>query len=40
MSVIDFAMDIQRKQDPMGVLANITMSSKFLPYRSLMLPLT
>lgn len=34
MSAIDFNMNIQRETDPKGDRVNITMSGKFLPYRS------
>jgi cyanate lyase len=34
MSAIDFNMDIQRESDPKGDRVKITMSGKFLPYKS------
>lgn len=34
MSAIDFNMDIQREVDPKGDRVNITMSGKFLPYKT------
>lgn len=34
MSAIDFSMDIQREKDPKGDRVNITLSGKFLPYKS------
>ena len=34
MSAIDFSMDIQREADPKGDRVSITMSGKFLPYKS------
>ncbi len=34
MSAIDFNMDIQREPDPKGDRVKITMSGKFLPYKS------
>lgn len=34
MSAIDFNMDIKREADPKGDRVNITMSGKFLPYRT------
>lgn len=34
MSAIDFNMDIQREPDPKGDRVNITMSGKFLPYKT------
>ena len=34
MSAIDFDMDIQRQPDPKGDRVRITMSGKFLPYKS------
>jgi cyanate lyase len=34
MSAIDFKMDLKREPDPKGDRVNITMSGKFLPYRS------
>ena len=34
MSAIDFSMDIQREQDPKGDRVNVTLSGKFLPYKS------
>ena len=34
MSAIDFNMDLQRQPDPKGDRVSITMSGKFLPYRS------
>jgi cyanate lyase len=34
MSAIDFSMDIKREQDPKGDRVNITLSGKFLPYKS------
>ncbi|MFT6991710.1 MAG: cyanate lyase [Paraglaciecola sp.] len=34
MSAIDFDMDLSRKEDPKGDRVNITMSGKFLPYKS------
>ena len=34
MSAIDFKMDLQREPNPMGDRVNITMSGKFLPYKS------
>ena len=34
MSAIDFHMDLQRQADPKGDRVSITMSGKFLPYRS------
>ena len=34
MSAIDFNMDLQRQPDPQGDRVSITMSGKFLPYRS------
>ena len=34
MSASDFDMDLSRKEDPKGDRVNITMSGKFLPYKS------
>ena len=34
MSAIDFKMDLQREPDPQGDRVRITMSGKFLPYKS------
>lgn len=34
MSAIDFNMDMQRENNPNGDRVNITMSGKFLPYKS------
>ncbi len=34
MSAIDFRMDLQREAHPQGDRVNITMSGKFLPYKS------
>jgi cyanate lyase len=34
MSAIDFHMDIQREPDPKGDRVRITMSGKFLPYKT------
>ena len=34
MSAIDFKMDLQREPNPMGDRVSITMSGKFLPYKS------
>ena len=34
MSAIDFRMDLQREPDPKGDRVSITMSGKFLPYKS------
>ncbi|MBL8471776.1 MAG: cyanase [Rhodocyclaceae bacterium] len=34
MSAIDFDMDIQRQPDPKGDRVKITLSGKFLPYKS------
>lgn len=34
MSAIDFKMDLQREPNPQGDRVNITMSGKFLPYKS------
>ena len=34
MSAIDFRMDIRREPDPNGDRVNISLSGKFLPYRS------
>ena len=34
MSAIDFHMDIQREPDPIGDRVRITMSGKFLPYKT------
>ena len=34
MSAIDFKMDLQREPDPQGDRVKITMSGKFLPYKS------
>jgi cyanate lyase len=34
MRAIDFDMSIARKQDPNGDRVTITMSGKFLPYRT------
>ncbi|MCU0835381.1 MAG: cyanase [Chromatiaceae bacterium] len=34
MSAIDFTMDIQREPDPKGDRVHITMSGKFLPYKT------
>jgi len=34
MSAIDFNMDLKRESDPNGDRVNITMSGKFLPYKS------
>jgi cyanate lyase len=34
MSAIDFNMDIKREADPKGDRVNITMSGKFLPYKT------
>jgi cyanate lyase len=33
MSVIDFEMDIQKKEDPKGDRVVVTLNGKFLPYR-------
>ena len=34
MSAIDFNMDIEREPDPEGRSRRITMSGKFLPYKT------
>ncbi len=34
MSAIDFKMDLQREPNPLGDRVSITMSGKFLPYKS------
>ena len=34
MSAIDFKMDIRRESDPQGDRVKITMSGKFLPYKT------
>jgi len=34
MSAIDFKMDLQREPDPLGDRVAITMSGKFLPYKT------
>ncbi|WP_353349410.1 cyanase [Oceaniserpentilla sp. 4NH20-0058] len=34
MSAIDFNMDLQREEDPKGDRVSITMSGKFLPYKT------
>jgi cyanate lyase len=34
MSAIDFRMDLKREPDPKGDRVNITMSGKFLPYKT------
>ena len=34
MSAIDFKMDLQREPDPQGDRVKITMSGKFLPYKT------
>jgi cyanate lyase len=34
MSAIDFKMDLQRQTDPAGDRVSITMSGKFLPYKT------
>ncbi|MFO7641275.1 MAG: cyanase [Candidatus Competibacteraceae bacterium] len=34
MSAIDFRMDLQREPDPAGDRVSITMSGKFLPYKT------
>lgn len=34
MSAIDFSMDMQRQSDPKGDRVSITMSGKFLPYKT------
>ena len=34
MSAIDFKMNLVRESDPQGGRVNITMSGKFLPYKS------
>ncbi len=34
MSAIDFKMDLQRENDPKGDRVSITMSGKFLPYKT------
>jgi cyanate lyase len=34
MSAIDFRMSLEREADPKGDRVNITMSGKFLPYRT------
>ena len=34
MSAIDFKMDLQREPDPKGDRVSITMSGKFLPYKT------
>ena len=34
MSAIDFRMDLQREPDPKGDRVSITMSGKFLPYKT------
>jgi len=34
MSAIDFNMDVQREKDPKGDRVHITMSGKFLPYKT------
>lgn len=34
MSAIDFKMDLQREPNPAGDRVNITMSGKFLPYKT------
>jgi cyanate lyase len=33
MSAIDFTMNVEREEDPMGKRVRIIMSGKFLPYR-------
>lgn len=34
MSAIDFSMDIKRENDPKGDRVNVTLSGKFLPYKT------
>lgn len=34
MSAIDFSMDIEREENPAGDRVRVTMSGKFLPYKS------
>lgn len=34
MSAIDFSMDIQREADPKGDRVSVTLSGKFLPYKT------
>jgi cyanate lyase len=34
MSAIDFRMDITREPDPKGDRVHVTMSGKFLPYKT------
>lgn len=34
LSAIDFSMDIQRQEDPKGDRVKVTMSGKFLPYKT------
>ena len=34
MSAIDFKMDLQREPNPAGDRVSITMSGKFLPYKT------
>jgi len=34
MSAIDFSMDIQREPDPKGDRVHVTLSGKFLPYKT------
>ena len=34
MSAIDFSMDIVREPDPKGDRVNVTLSGKFLPYKT------
>ena len=34
MSAIDFRMDITREPDPKGDRVNVSMSGKFLPYKT------
>lgn len=34
MSAIDFSMDIQREENPMGDRVNMVFSGKFLPYKT------
>jgi cyanate lyase len=34
MSAIDFSMNIQREEDPKGDRVNISLSGKFLPYKT------
>ncbi len=34
MSAIDFTFDVEREEDPKGDRVNVTLSGKFLPYKS------